>query len=307
MNTGKPIPLAVVCVGPERWHRTQVMERLKGQCLAPGFEETDFVRLQASEEIPAIREVLATAPFGSTRRLVMVEGFEELTPDSVPWLEQYLRQPNPKVCLLLCAERADQATQSWIRIEGVETVVCAVSDPRGWVARRAKELGSTIGPPAVERLLARSPKDLPSLSLALESLGLLAAPRTEITAEDVEQLFSPSVQETAFDILDRAGAGDAGKAIEALHQGLLQGRIPIEQFFGAIGWYCRMIWEARRGKPLYGGSSPLRRKALSRFAHWPEEKLRQMLEEALQVDADLKRGHPAPELAADQFLVKLAS
>ena len=97
------------------------------------------------------------------------------------------------------------------------------------------------------------------------------------------------------------------RALEALHQGLALGRVPMDQFLGAFGWYVRMIWENQQSRRFQPALSPQRRQALNRLSRWSEERLRQLLEETLEADLRLKLGHPAPELLADRLLFRLGA
>ena len=46
---------------------------------------------------------------------------------------------------------------------------------------------------------------------------------------------------------------------------------------------------------------------MERLGRLSEGELQQALEDLLKADAALKAGHPAPELLADQLIVRLAS
>ncbi len=307
-----PIPAVVLCVGPERWSRRKQIEELRRRCLAPGFEEADSIRLDGSVEAAPILEALATSPMGSPRRLVVVDGWEELTPETAPWLESYLSRPNPKSCLVLCAERFRGREKTipaeWQRGGERPVVVwCEGPDLGRWIPEQAGALGKRIQPRAAELLVRHRGTDPSALELALEGLALLAGPAPEITVAHVEALIPPSLRESAFDILDSAAAGQPGRAIEALHTALGQGRMTPDQFLGALGWYLRMLWEARRGGRPGSRADFFRRRVSGRPASWDERRLRQELRQILRADRRLKRGDPAPELSADELLVRLSS
>lgn len=308
-------PAVILCVGPEPWLRARAVEQLRKRILAVGFEETDFVRL-SPDQTEAVLEAVSTAPLsagggpastaggGSACRLVVVEPWRELGPAAAPWLTAYLDRPNPRACLVLCADQfegnRDRLPSVWNRPGRVQVVSCQSPEPRRWVLEQVRELGKSLQPEAAELLVSRVGTALSSLALALEQLCLLVGPAGEITPADVQALIPPSLRETAFEILDWGGAGQTARAIEALHQGLQRGRIPVDQFLGGFGWYVRMIWEARQGR-----SSRLRRQAVARLARWSDSQIRQLLEDTLEADLYLKLGHPAPELLADQLLIRL--
>lgn len=281
MSTGDP-PAAVLCIGTERWLRAEAVRDLKTRCIAAGFEETDFVRFSDPEADPqAILEAARTSPFGSPRRLVLVDGLEELTPDSAPWLKGYLAEPNPKSCVVVCADRFEKEKE----FGPVRVIRCLPLKDRPleeWITQRCRQKGKSIEARALSELVRRVGTGLQALDLALDSLGLMAGDSPRITAADLEALIAPSLQQTAFEILDAAAAGQTGRAALALREAMAMNRMNMDQFMGALGWYLR-----------------------HRFRHWPAPRLQQALEDLLRTDVRIKRGHPSPEWLADRLLLKL--
>lgn len=301
MSTGEP-PLLVLCIGPERWLRAEAVQDLKGRCIAAGFEETDFVRFSDPDVEPqAILEAARTPPFGSPRRLVLVDGLQEITPDSAPWLKEYLTQPNPKSCVVVCADKFEKEKE----FGQVRIIWCSSLKGRSleeWVAQRCRRKEKQIDAKAVSELVRRIGSGLQALDLALDSLVLMAGDSPRITAADVEALIAPSLQQTAFEILDAAASGQTDRAVRALREAMALGRMNMDQFLGALGWYLRMAW---KGGGAMSWMPPERREALNRFRRWPASRFQDALEELLRVDVRIKQGHPSPEWLADQLLLRL--
>lgn len=284
------LPRAVLCVGPDRWLRAQTLERLRARCLSPGFEETDFVRFpDPPTESSVILEALGTAPFGSTCRLVVVDGLDEISAESVPWLSAHLERSGETGCAVLCGDKAAPGFPA-VRGTGgrVERVSCQPLRGREleeWIRARARELGKTVEPAAGQRLIHCMGGNLQALDRAIESLALFVAEAPKITEQQVRLLIPPSVRESAFDILDSAAAGRPAEAIRALQQAVGQGELTLDQFFGALGWYYRMAWKNRR---------------------MPKRKVAEALEDLLKSDVRLKQGDPDPELLASRLLLNLS-
>ena len=298
MNIGS----LVLCVGPERWLRQEAVAELKHGCLAAGFEETDFVRFSDPKTQPqAILEAVRTAPFGSPRRLVLVDGLEELTSESVPWLKDYLDQPNPKSCVVLCADKLEKERE----FGQARIIRCLPLKGRPleeWVAQRCRQKGKQIEIGAVSELVRRIGSGLQGLDLALDSLILMADDSSRITPADVEALIALSLQQTAFEVLDAAASGQTDRAVLALRAAMALGRMNMDQFLGALGWYLRMAW---KGGGAMSWMPPERREALNRFQRWPASRFQETLEELLRTDTRIKQGHPSPEWLADRLLLKL--
>lgn len=295
MNTGNlfpaaEFPRAVLCVGPDRWLRARAIERLRARWVAPGFEETDFVRFSdASAEIKPILEALQTAPFGSSCRVVVVDGLEEINSETAPWLSPHLERSRSSSCAVVCGESlAAGFLSSAGRGTAIERVACQLLKGREleeWILTRAREAGKALERPALMKLIQRLGENLQALDQAVENLTLFVGEAPKITEEDVRKIIPPSVRESAFDILESASAGRPADAIRALQQAVRQGELTMDQFFGALGWYYRNAWKNRRGT---------------------KERIGEALEDLLKSDVRLKQGHPDPELLAGRLLLKLS-
>ena len=277
MNIGN----VILCVGPERWLRQEAVEDLKRNCLAAGFEETDFVRFSDPEPEPrAILEAARTAPLGSPRRLVLVDGLDELTADSVPWLKDLLDSPNPKSCVVLCADRSKLPRSAQLQV--IPCLSLQGTALEDWVIQRCRRKGKPIEGAAAAELVRRLGSGLQGLDLALDSLILMAGSSPSVTRPTVELLVAPSLQQTAFDIIDAAIAGRTDAAMQSLREAMALNRMGMDQFLGAVGWALR-----------------------HRMQRWPAQRLQETLEELLRTDARIKQGHPSPEWLADKLLLKL--
>ena len=159
---------------------------------------------------------------------------------------------------------------------------------------------------AASELVRRTGAGLQALDQALESLALMSGASPGVSEADVRALVPPSLQQTAFEILDAAVAGQTDRAALALREAMAQGRLNMDQLMGAIGWYLRMGWKAARGAGVQGAwMAPERKEALSRLQRWPASRFQVLLEDLLRADTRIKQGHPSPEWLADQLLLKL--
>lgn len=305
-------PRVLFCLGNERWLRAETVRELRKRCIAPGFEETDFIRFSGPAELQAILEAAQTAPFGSPRRLVVVDGLEELTPTSAPWLKDYLARPNPKNCVVVCADKCDKEKEmlpaDLQRSGQIQTVWCLPLKGQAleaWVTQRCRKKGKVLDSRAVTELVRRMGSSLQGLDLALDSLALMAGDAAGISVADVQMLIPPSVQQTAFEILDAAVAGETGRAALAMREAMALNRLNMDQFIGALGWYLRLGWKAARGTPAGAWMPQERREAVGKLQRWPAARFQGVLNDLLRADVRIKQGHPSPEWLADQLLLKL--
>lgn len=295
MSTGEPPVL--LCLGPELQPYQEALNRLKKICLAPGFEEADFIRLDwetAGER--GVREAAATAPFGSPKRLVAVEGIPALDRETLPWLEGYLKRPYPKVQLILRIERVGGRKRTFLsgllasgKAKAVECAALETPAERvRWLQSEARKRSKRLDAPVAALLAERAGAGRDGLLSALESLDLLAGPERErITEADVNALFCPWREEAAFEILKLAEGGRVREALLSLRRGLSLGRLSLGAFHGAIGWRYRNLWKQRR-------------------PGWPRARVETCLRELLEASLNLRLGDPACEPATDRLLARLA-
>jgi len=310
------MPAVVFCIGPERLSQKKVIDRAKAKLLHPDFEFVDGVRLSPPlDDNAPILESLQTQPFGSPYRLVIVEGLKEVGEKTLPWLLAYLEHPNEKGMLLVCADRFERGFEKKLskfarRVRIERTVRLRGQALKEWIVREASAKGKQLDSDALEQLMRRAGEDLGLLQKAIDAVDLLVGSRSNVTAEEINAIVAPSVQETAFDILDSAGSGDQKRAVEILRQSLAQNRIGIDMFFGAAGWYYRMAYKescAPASPAAAGYRSAARAAALRRLTKWSPQQFEGAVQELLDLDVSMKQGHPDPELLAHQLLLRLSS
>jgi DNA polymerase III delta subunit len=95
------------------------------------------------------------------------------------------------------------------------------ADAERWAERRAKELGITFAPGALEHLLRCTGNDLAALRLELEKLGAIAA-GGPVSTETVGDLVGIRQGETIFDWRDAAMDRDAARGVSLLQRVLDQ-------------------------------------------------------------------------------------
>ena len=145
LRTGPPV---VLCIGPEGWMKARYIRQLKARCITPGFEEMDLVVFsEPPDEGRQILEVALTAPFGSSCRLVVVDGLETIDEKTLPWLPGYLKSPHPKTCLVLCGQRLEREMEARFlhkKDHAIQILWCRSlkgAQLKDWIVAQAQHLG----------------------------------------------------------------------------------------------------------------------------------------------------------------------
>lgn len=171
-----------------------------------------------------------TLPAFAPLRVVIVKDVEKWTDpkkgeddsrtDLAPLL-RYLESPSPTTVLMLVAsETFDARTKFYKAFDKVgATIRFAHPHEREMprvVAARAKKMGISIAPAAIDAVVDAVGVDVGAAIAALEKLALYAGSRA-ITRADVDELVSPVKEESVFQLSDAVGARDLRRALMLLH------------------------------------------------------------------------------------------
>jgi DNA polymerase III delta subunit len=104
--------------------------------------------------------------------------------------------------------------------------------------------GKTISGPALDRMYARSGKELRRLHSEVDKLIGYVGARTEVTMEDVESVFSDFHEASPFDLNNAIRTGDIAKCLPALHENLTMVGQPL-QTLGIVAGEIRRLMMAR--------------------------------------------------------------
>lgn len=102
----------------------------------------------------------------------------------------------------------------------------------------------TIAPAALDRMYARSGKELRRLHSELDKLMGYVGTRSEVTVEDVESVFSDFHEASPFDLNNALRSGDVVKCLPALHENLAMVGQPL-QTLGVMAAEVRRLMLAR--------------------------------------------------------------
>ena len=119
----------------------------------------------------------------------------------------------------------------------------------GWIRDRARGLGLTISPDAIEELAERCEGNLAYGAQVVERLALLVS-GGRIEIGDVLDGAAYGARFTAFDLVDATLAGNAPRALQVLSGLAAEGEAP-PAVVGALAWQVRTV--ARIGRALERG------------------------------------------------------
>jgi DNA polymerase-3 subunit delta len=182
------------------------------------FDPASIVQLGIGEEDDrdVVAECNALDLLGG-ERLVLVRGAEQLQPDQVAAIVEYLKDPAPGTCLALfggggIAEK-DPLARAVAKVGDVR-IFDAPDRKRAadWVVKRFAERGARCPLPVARRLVELAGEDIGDLALEVEKVATYAS-GADPAVEDIELLVIPQPDVKPWDVTDAWGRRDAAAVI----------------------------------------------------------------------------------------------
>jgi DNA polymerase-3 subunit delta len=244
---GQPQPIYVL-TGDEDFLKRQVLAALTAWVL--GSEDAFGLSTYNGEDadLVKIKDELATLPFLSPRRLVVIDHADPFVTNYRVQLEKYVGQPATTGVLVLDV-KSMPATTRLAKLLGDSTIVCkapAAARLPAWCSEWAKSKhGKTLTTPAAQLLVDLVGGDMGQLDQELGKLAVYVGQMPKIDVEDVDRLVGRSQTASAFKVFDAIGAGNPAEALALLDQLFVDGEDPF-RILGAFSMQLRRLAQAAR-------------------------------------------------------------
>ena len=188
--------------------RTRVRTRAEEEG-GPGALETFDAKASAPDEVAAAMGMLT---FGTEARYYLVDNVEAWKAGDLDPLEKALADPAPDTVLVMLARGKPQ--QRLLKaVEKADGEVREYTAPKPWqmpkwAAERAQEAGLRLDQEAAKALVGVVGTRQQRLQREIEKLAILAHPRTQLNAEEVERLAAGEAPMQVYDLADAVVAGD---------------------------------------------------------------------------------------------------
>ncbi|OGP55026.1 MAG: DNA polymerase III subunit delta, partial [Deltaproteobacteria bacterium RBG_13_52_11b] len=202
--------------GPEDYLIDEEVQRLLGQTLSQKERELSFHLFNGAEA--SLREVVQTArtmPMFSRFRVVVLKDADLIDKKESETLLEYVRDPSPTTCLVLCG----QTPGLWARHLGDIEKIGRVREYRrlrgkslvSWLVKRMAEMGKRLSEDAAEYIVEVSGDHLQDLDTTLEKVFLGVGEKKDIDLPEVDGFVSEVRVSTVFDLMDAIGNQDLEK------------------------------------------------------------------------------------------------
>jgi DNA polymerase-3 subunit delta len=267
----KPQPVYAVH-GDEDFLKRQVLSALRSLVLGEG-EDAFGLSTQPGDKasFAAVRDELATVPFLSPRRLLVVEHADPFVSQFRVQLEKYVAEPSATGVLVLDVKAWPGNTRLAKLLSVDATIVCkapAAYRLLAWCTQwAANRYSKQLTAEAAKLLVDLVGSEMGQLDQELAKLTTYVGTAPRIESGDVDKLVGNSRAENLWKIFDAIGAGNRGVALTILDRLFEQGEEPL-RILGAFSLQLRRLAQAARlnqlGQPL---TSALDRAGVPPFAH----------------------------------------
>lgn len=311
----------VLFLGEEEYWTVTGINQIK-RLLFPNAEEDFNVMVMEIKEVeaPLLGTELATVPFFSAKRLLILKGLEEMKTAQEETLLAALPQLPPGVFLILTARSLDQRKKGAKQLKAlVETVYCTPLksyEAKNWLRQEAKSLGLDLSPAELDLLLAAKGTSLFSLKNELDKIRAYCGQGKKPTSmEEWNTLLGEGMETNIFAMIDGAIEGKTGVALNLLHRLLAAGE-PEAKILALLGKEVGRLlqgWsllQARRGHEIQKelGCHPyVAEKIKKRAAHLSFAQLRRAHQRILAADYRLKTGQTEAGLELYSVVLDLGS
>ena len=335
VTKGKPNIYPVYFLyGPEDYLIEEEIQRLLNQTLSRkerGLNMHIFSGAEHSSQ--EIARAAQTLPMFSPYRFVMVGEADKFDEERMKPLLEYIQNPSPSTCLVMCAQNLGFWKKHRGEIEKVGKVIeCTRLKGRAlvsWVRRRMAEKGKELSEEAADYLVEVVGDHLHDLENTLEKVFLSVGEKRAIELADVEGIASDVKISTVFDLMDAIGHQNLEKALGILEKAMESKTIPFkkeEEFskrmddpvpllLSMMAKQYLNIWRVKEMASWHHGAAEVAqatgmspwsvKKLMDQGKYFSEDSLREGILKCHQTDLSVKKGRGPKDLLLEKLVIDL--
>lgn len=311
--------------GQEGYVKEQALLQLAQALIVPGLKDLNYQVLDGeAASTDDIINACETLPFMSDRRLVVVRDLPALLQGrrsniDEDKLRDYLPRIPSSTCLVFhCTDEINKRKALFTAIgkvgKAIEFELLKSEEIVTWVRSTLKRHGKQMEPSALKYYVSIAGNKLEDIYNDLQKLMVYAGDRDVITRADIEEVITPAVEHTVFQLVEAIGTKKTDQALVLLHQLLGEGQ-NILALLTLIARQIRIIFQckslAQRGfseKEIAQklGLHPYAvKKGLQQSRYFSLEQLKRGLAECLKVDYGMKSGKIQQRIGIEMLIIEL--
>ncbi|MDQ0205517.1 DNA polymerase-3 subunit delta [Alkalicoccobacillus murimartini] len=330
IQKGKVDPVYFVH-GTQAFIIEEVIHEILSSTLSKEEQEMNVQRFRlADTPLQFIIEEAETLPFFSSKKIVIVQDFylatsqkaESAIEHQIESLEPYLKQPLSETTLIIVApyEKLDERKKVTKQLKTHATVVRAAElseqETIAWIREQADLLGIDVPDPVKKRLVELAGTNLLQLRSELTKCQLYTGVGGEVTMEAVEQLVAKTLEQSVFDLIDRAMKGKTAAAVTLYKEMVRRKEEPLmilAMLTRQLRIYLHVMELKQRSysEKQMAGILKLHpyvvKLAGKQVSGYEEKRLKASIMAAADTDYAIKTGKQEKEFAVELFIIKLGT
>ncbi|TWT40286.1 DNA polymerase III subunit delta [Phycisphaerae bacterium RAS1] len=254
------MPPVIVVFGDEPYQKALALRAALDELLPPEVDramalgEYDGAAAGGEEAggpaYATVMDDLATLPFLTDRRVVVIREADRFVSAHRERLERYVEKPFSTGCLILDCRSFPKTTRLYKAVAAAGRVVeCKKLSGRALVdfaMGEARARGKRLDSGTAAQIVDLIGQEQAIVAMEIEKLALFVGPRAEITSDDVGLLVGQTREERIFAVMDAAGAGRTAETLKLWHQTLATDSAAVYRAIGGMAFVVRKWLTAHR-------------------------------------------------------------
>lgn len=305
--------------GPEAYLKKQYKNRLTKAILPEGDTMNYSYYEGKNVNIPEIIDLAETMPFLAEHRLIVIED-SGLFKSASPELADYIRTMPDTVIFIFVEKEVDKRSRLYkaVREKGRVTDM-GFQDEKTlflWIASAVRRENKKIRQSTIQHLISKAGTDMENLEKEMEKLFSYTAFRDEITDQDVDDVCTTQITNRIFDMVDAVAKKQQKKALDYYYD-LTALKEPPLKILALLTRQFRILLEVRdlvrkgMGRKQIAQEAGLHPyvagKCMDQSRGFTGQQLREILEDAAELEEASKTGRLDPSLCVEIFIVKYSA
>lgn len=269
--------------------------------------------------VPEVIDLAETMPFFAERRLIVIEnsGFFK---NASPELADYIKNLPETTFFLFIEEEIDKRGKLYKAVKDKGRIVeLGFQDEKTlllWIAGAVKREKKKIQESTAKYMISKVGTDMENLEKELEKLFSYTAFREEITMEDVDAICTTQISDHIFEMVEAVAMKQQRKALDYYYD-LLALKIPPMKILALLTRQFRLLLEVKllvsKGYPRpkvaeVAGLHPyVAGKYMSQCKSFSVPELREVMENAAEMEEAVKTGRLGDTMCVELFIVKYSA
>jgi DNA polymerase-3 subunit delta len=293
---------------------------LLDRLLEPQERTTGLFNADAAQSsVSDVLDELRTAPFLTSKRVVVLRGADDFVSENRQLLEGYFDNPCATGALVLTVSSWPKQTNLAKKLGKVGRLI-SVTQPKSWqLPRRLVEYArdahdKKLTTEAARLLVELIGDELARLYSEVDKLALFAVAEKVITPDHVEQLIGHNRIFGAFEVIDAITTQDVARAVDRLRNMFAEDKTAEYTVVGAFAFHFRRLFNAKALLSKGLGADEV----ASRLRIWGNkagffqqvrkmslEQIGSVLQQLATIDFKIKTGQTKADVAVEQLVLNL--